>query len=288
MKSMQMLVFGFLLMSFGFAPAALAQKPDVNPLAGTSWELDSYGVPGSEVTAVAGSTTLNFLEDGQVGGSGGCNNYGGSYTAGENTIAFSQIISTLRACADNAVTRQEQAYFEALGSASSYAVSGSSLAMWYEGGKRLNFVSVDGIGTQEPAYENQNSPVELLASYYNAINRGEYQRAYSYWQVPPNPYDEFVSGFSDTIHVQLIVQPPTRIEGAAGSLYAAIPTVLIADHVDGSQHTYAGCFVTRKSNLHPPDIPEADVWHLYDAALEEVTTDPVDVPLLLSEACETF
>ncbi len=41
--------------------------------------------------------------------------------------------------------------------------------------------------------------------------------------------------------VQLIVQPPTRIEGAAGSLYAEVPTVVVARHRDGAERYFAGC-----------------------------------------------
>lgn len=139
---------------------------------------------------------------------------------------------------------------------------------------------------QEPEYENLSSPVDLLASYYNAINRQEYRRAYGYWETPPDPYNEFVRGFAETVNIQLIVQPPTRIGAAAGSRYVEIATVLIADHENGTQHTFAGCFITRKSNLRPPDIPSEDVWHLYDANLEEVSST-IAIPTLLVEACET-
>jgi hypothetical protein len=141
-------------------------------------------------------------------------------------------------------------------------------------------------GPAAQEYENLTSPVDLLASYYNAVNRQEYERAYSYWQAPPNDYDSFAAGYADTASVQLIVQPPTRIEGAAGSVYVEIPTVLIAQHNDGSAHTFAGCIVTRKSNLHPPDIPEEDVWHLYQALISEVPNNSA-IPTLLAQGCQS-
>jgi hypothetical protein len=141
-------------------------------------------------------------------------------------------------------------------------------------------------GAVAQEYENLTSPVDLLASYYNAVNRQEYERAYSYWQEPPNDYDSFAAGYADTAGVQLIVQPPTRIEGAAGSVYVEIPTVLIAQHNDGSTHTFAGCIVTRKSNLHPPDIPEEDVWHLYQALISEVANSS-SIPALLAQGCQS-
>ena len=133
---------------------------------------------------------------------------------------------------------------------------------------------------QTTPYDNPDSPVDLLASYYNAINLHDYQRAYGYWGSPTESYNEFASGFAETVSAQLIVQPPDRIGLAAGSQYAAIPTVLIATHTDGSVHTFAGCFTTRKSNL----IPEEDVWHLYTADLVEVS-NTASIPTLLAEAC---
>ena len=57
----------------------------------------------------------------------------------------------------------------------------------------------------EAAYDNPNSPVDLLASYYNAIDRQEYQRAYGYWEMPPSSYDQFAQGYADTASVELIV-----------------------------------------------------------------------------------
>ncbi|MCC6457530.1 MAG: hypothetical protein IT328_21415 [Caldilineaceae bacterium] len=147
-------------------------------------------------------------------------------------------------------------------------------------------VAIAQTPSQMQAYENLASPVDLLASYYNAVNRQEYERAYGYWQAPPNDYDTFAAGYADTAGVQLIVQPPTRIEGAAGSLYVEIPTVLIAQHNDGSTHTFAGCIVTRKSNLHPPDIPEEDVWHLYQALISEVPNNSA-IPTLLAQGCQS-
>ena len=112
-----------------------------------------------------------------------------------------------------------------------------------------------GHATAYQSYASQDSPAEVLASFYNAINRQEYQRAYGYWETPPSPYDQFVQGYADTASVQLIVQPPTFIDVGAGNLHAAIPTVLVATKRDGSQQRFGGCYVTHKANIQP------DVWH---------------------------
>ena len=84
-------------------------------------------------------------------------------------------------------------------------------------------------------YEDRGTPVSLLTSYFNAINHKEYRRAWEYWENPPNPsYEDFVQGYSETMSVFLAVSPPTFIEGAAGSQYVRVPSLMIATHTDGS------------------------------------------------------
>ena len=138
--------------------------------------------------------------------------------------------------------------------------------------------------SQFPPYNNQSSPVDLLASYYDAINRQDYARAYNYWETAPQTYAQFANGFADTLSAQLIVQPPTFVDAGAGNLHVQIPAVVIAQHRDGTYHFYAGCFTTHKSNLHPPDIPQEDVWHISRGQLRVVANNS-SIPNLLASAC---
>jgi hypothetical protein len=132
-----------------------------------------------------------------------------------------------------------------------------------------------------PSYASQDSPAEVLASFYNAINRYEYQRAYGYWENPPSPYDQFAQGYADTASVQLIVQPPTFIDAGAGNLHAAIPTVLVATRRDGSQQRFGGCYVTHKANIQP------DIWHLSQAQIAPIDAS-ASIPALLAQACAAY
>jgi len=113
-----------------------------NSLVGTQWQLESFGPPAAEMLVVEGSMiTLEFETAEQAVGSGGCNSYGGDYTVQGDTISFGQIVSTEIACLDQAVTEQEQRYFEALQTAGSFAQTAEQLTISYNNGQSvLNFV----------------------------------------------------------------------------------------------------------------------------------------------------
>ncbi|MEW5957135.1 MAG: META domain-containing protein [Chloroflexota bacterium] len=117
------------------APAATSPNAQTN-LANTRWVLESFGAPGAETPVIAGSNiTLEFGADGQAGGSGGCNSYGGSYQVQDKTLSFSQIASTLMACADASMMQQEQQYLEALQSAGQFELTDSHLTIRYDNGQ---------------------------------------------------------------------------------------------------------------------------------------------------------
>ncbi|MBK9713492.1 MAG: hypothetical protein IPO81_19660 [Kouleothrix sp.] len=139
----------------------------------------------------------------------------------------------------------------------------------------------------ESAYDNLSDPISLLASLYSAINLKDYQRAYGYWQTPPSPtLDEFARGYADTASVELIVGPPPRYEGAAGSQYASIPTVLVSSQVDGSRQLFAGCYVARRANPAIEGAPKDGAWHLNQATIAAAPAGS-DLGALLDKACES-
>lgn len=130
----------------GLTPEATGQTPAptvaVTGLENTSWQLVTLGLTGAQMPVIADSTvTLDFKAGGEVGGSGGCNNYGGGYTIEAGRLVFSEIVSTLMACADQAVTAQEMAYLAALQTAGRFAITNGMLTIWYdEESSALTFV----------------------------------------------------------------------------------------------------------------------------------------------------
>lgn len=133
-------------------------------------------------------------------------------------------------------------------------------------------------GANEYAYDTQNSGVDVLASFYNAISRREYQRAYAYWENPPTSYDAFVQGYANTANVQLIVQPPTTSDIGAGQIYVTIPTVLRVTNGDGSTTLFAGCYSAHTTNIEPQP------WRLSRATIAPAATG-AGIPALFVQGC---
>ena len=132
-----------------------------------------------------------------------------------------------------------------------------------------------------PKWDQGAQPVDVIFSYYNAIVNKDYQRAYNYWESPPQSYDDFVAGFADTASAFVALIPPEFIEGAMGSQYAAIPTFIIARQSDGSEPTFAGCFATRRPN--PEMIGEVRPWRIYSATVAAVPNNSTDAHILLHQ-----
>lgn len=79
-------------------------------LAGAPWLLEDLTGRGVIDNS---HTTLQFLPDGKVSGSGGCNRYSGSVALKGSQITFTPMASTMMACAP-ALMDQETRFFAAL------------------------------------------------------------------------------------------------------------------------------------------------------------------------------
>ncbi|GMQ84843.1 MAG: hypothetical protein BMS9Abin07_0408 [Acidimicrobiia bacterium] len=87
----------------------------------------AYG-DGDPIPVVEGTRPHIRFEDDRVSGDAGCNRFFGPCDATGTAIRLGEMATTLMACLD-AVMDQEQAFLEALESADSYAIAGSTLEM---------------------------------------------------------------------------------------------------------------------------------------------------------------
>ena len=142
------------------------------------------------------------------------------------------------------------------------------------------------VASEIPFYEHRTEPIDALKSYYNAINRKEYSRAYGYWE-PGSPqlaaFATFSAGYANTKSVTLATKPGTSDVGA-GQLYYSVPAVITAANNDGSTTMFSGCY---KLHLGSPNIqatPPFQPLAIQSATVTQAApgANPTD---LLSSAC---
>jgi hypothetical protein len=124
----------------------------------------------------------------------------------------------------------------------------------------------------EPDYLDDRSDAEAIVnSFYNAINRREFSRAWSYFgeTKPSADFESFVAGFEDTKSVR-VVTGEASVEGAAGSTYFNIPVAIAATGADDTERVFAGCYTARLIN---PQIQEPPFTGLH---LERGALKPAD------------
>ena len=98
-------------------------------LSGTSWTLVSFGPADAQTAAVEGiQTSLIFDLKGNISGNMGCNSFGGKYEVTGDTVSFSEVISTMMACADPRMN-QERAAFKILNSSATFKLDGDTLKL---------------------------------------------------------------------------------------------------------------------------------------------------------------
>jgi hypothetical protein len=105
---------------------------------------------------------------------------------------------------------------------------------------------------ENPYYDDRSTAASVVESLYNAINRTEYLRAWSYFEhddaldqeALTADFEEFAAGYGNTENVQLLVGPEVT-EGAAGTVYYTIPVAIEATDLDGASQTFAGCYTLK-------------------------------------------
>jgi hypothetical protein len=109
--------------------------------------------------------------------------------------------------------------------------------------------------------DDRSNPIALISSYFNAVNRKEYLRAYSYWRDPATTLGtltSFTNGYSHTDSVSLVFGPITGSAGA-GQMYYTVPVRLKGIATSGVHGDYAACYIVHLSKPElfgaPPIVP---------------------------------
>jgi heat shock protein HslJ len=93
-----------------------------------AWRLSAGTVDGQEIAVPANPPMTLTLAGSEVGGSGGCNSFGGSVAVTGDQVDFGDLASTLIGC-DEPLARGEQIYLTALGRVERGARDGASLTL---------------------------------------------------------------------------------------------------------------------------------------------------------------
>lgn len=133
-------------------------------------------------------------------------------------------------------------------------------------------------------FDDRSSPVQVLRSLFNAINRKEYARAYTYWEPGAKvaSFDDFQNGYVNTVFVALQTGA-VQSDAGAGQFHYSIPVTLKARANDGSNQTFVGCYFLHLANPElqsPPFNPLA----ITSATVKKVANN-ADTTLLMKSAC---
>lgn len=100
------------------------------------WKLVSYGDVAAPTPALSGVDTSISFEEGQFGGTVGCNSFGGDYTLNGDQMSIGSIISTMMFC--DQTSAQESAVLAILSDKTmTVTYSGNLLTLSSEDGKSV-------------------------------------------------------------------------------------------------------------------------------------------------------
>jgi len=139
----------------------------------------------------------------------------------------------------------------------------------------------DTAWSQSAYVDDRSDAAALVHSLYNAVNRKEYARAWSYFAQPPAAsLEQYAAGYADTESVEVLTGTPGE-EGAAGSIYYQVPTVIdVTTTPARDRKIFAGCYIVRQSNVRETEA--FTPLQIEKGAFKPVEGDPAD---LLPTAC---
>ncbi|WP_200834920.1 hypothetical protein [Phyllobacterium salinisoli] len=145
--------------------------------------------------------------------------------------------------------------------------------------------SEENLGPLAGYVDDRSSPEALIRSYYSAINRQEYARAYSYYSEEGREpdFEKYAKGYENTKSVN-VAFGKTEPEGAAGSIYWSLPVAVKSVLNDGKEEVFTGCYTIRLTNPSMQETPPYQPMSIMTGSLT-----PSEKPLEESvpDHCET-
>jgi hypothetical protein len=134
--------------------------------------------------------------------------------------------------------------------------------------------------------DDRSEPEQVVRSLYNAINRQEYARAYSYWEAGApglRPFTQFQQGYATTQSVHLTLGT-VRTGAATGNLYGRVPVRVIATTTGGGTQTFVGCYTVHLGDPANQAVPPFQPMAIQAAHIRQVPND-ANTGVLMSTVC---
>jgi heat shock protein HslJ len=123
------------------------QPAEHQQLEGTTWTLSGIAQGDAIVNTWVDERITAEFNDGQVGGSSGCNSYGGSYQVEGSSLTISEVVGTLMACAEDEINQREAEFLSALPNVASYEIVRDTLTLFdADGNVVLTFQGAENTG----------------------------------------------------------------------------------------------------------------------------------------------
>lgn len=174
--------------------ATPSSNPDTqSPLQNTRWVYQGLLSDGVNTDVIAEShVTLNF-SDTRASGDSGCNAYAGDYNVNGNQLSFNTLISTKKACLDDAITQQEQDFLGHLSKVAQYSINQDTLTLTDSEGAQLRFQQLEaktlfvdsqlatcsGVGLRQCMRVRSDANADWTL-FYDAIEGFDYEAGYNY------------------------------------------------------------------------------------------------------------
>lgn len=132
--------------------------------------------------------------------------------------------------------------------------------------------------------DDRSTPQALIESYYNAINRKEYARAYGYYSEEGREPDfkTFSKGYENTKSVKVAVRK-TEPDPGAGQIYWSLPIAIESESNDGTKQVFTGCYTLRLTN---PGMQEEPPYKPMQIMTGSLTKSPMEIEKSVPESCE--
>jgi len=135
--------------------------------------------------------------------------------------------------------------------------------------------------------DDRSGPTQVLRSLFNAVNRKEYVRAYSYWE-PDSPqlptFNDFENGYANTDSVSILLGE-TLADAGAGQLHYRVPVALASVTTDSATQYFVGCYVLHLSQPAIQGVPPFQPLAIQNAQVASASS-LADASSQLPHACD--